>query len=125
MPILGGMWGFANFRDRVTGFKILGLIKNKAIAKHYNFNGKSQKGNDQDFLAHFVWPLIKMNSTIHASFFCQHFGNIASPFPTQRPKYFCFVPCSYCCDEKFSHNKWANVCPKECRPKDHHNWIYC
>lgn len=47
--------------------------------------------------------------------------------PTKRPVYNCFVGCSQCCDqiEDGDNFKYNKVCPKDCRPKEHQDWIYC
>ena len=119
------MWSYANFRDRLLGMQVFKLIKDKKIALRYNSNGKSNKGNDQDFLGAYVWPIAKKNATIHDSFFCKSFDSQASPFPTKREKFFCFVPCAHCCDERLFNKVWTDVCPEACRPKEHLDWIYC
>jgi hypothetical protein len=119
------MWSHANYRDRSTAMKVYDYIKDEKISILYNRNGNSPKGSDQDFLATYVWPIAKMNATMHDSFFCDSFGAQASPFPTQRLKYFCFVPCSYCCSESLHNKIWTDVCPPKCRPKEHQDWIYC
>ena len=119
------MWGYANYRDRLLGTKVFNLIIDKKISERYNLNGKSKKGSDQDFLSSYVWPIAKKNATIHASFFCNKYGAKSIPFPTQRPKYYCFVPCAYCCNEKLNNKTWTDECGRECRSDEHKDWLYC
>ena len=97
--MLGGMWGFQNFRDRNMAKKLIDLIKNRDIAKNFNPDGTSQKGRDQDFLQSYVWNFANVNSMTHASFHCKSFGgsNI-QPFTVERKKNYCFATCSLCCD---------------------------
>ena len=116
------MWGFANYRKRDLGNKLIEFLKNKTIANDFNKNGKSDKGKDQDFLHAYFWPSAKLDALIHDSYICQKYGGI--PFPTKRPNNYCFVPCAYCCDPKYNAS-WGYECPKECRPKDHQDWIFC
>jgi hypothetical protein len=54
------------------------------------------------------------------------FEHQTEPFPTQRPSANvtnCFVGCARpCCGTgKITFGQ----CPKECRPKDHPEWLYC
>ena len=125
--MLGGMWGFQNFRNRELANKIVDLIKNREIAKSYNPGGNSRKGRDQDFLQGHVWSHASSNSMTHASFHCKSFGgsNIQA-FTVQRPQTYCFATCSLCCDPIYNQSWPLNWhCPNECRPKDHPDWKYC
>jgi hypothetical protein len=126
--MLGGMWGYQNFRNRETANKIMGLIKDHEIAKIFNPTGKSEKGRDQDFLQEKVWNNFAVyNSMTHASYYCNKFGgsNIQA-FTIQRPKTYCFATCSLCCDLIYN-SSWPLdwTCPIECRPKNHSDWDYC
>ena len=44
--MLGGMWGYQNFRNRDVADKILKLIKNRDIARNFNPGGSSRPGGD-------------------------------------------------------------------------------
>ena len=123
MPIVGGMWGYANERNRDQANTLFDLITNKEIAINYNKYGNSSKGLDQEFLSTHVWPHVPNNSIIHDSYFCKTLRG--TPFPTQRSKIFCFASCSFCCDEKIFNVTWKDICPEDCRPKTHKDWIYC
>ena len=123
VPILGGMWGYANYRNREVGKGLMSFLKNKEIAYKYNKDHKNQKGKDQDFLSDYFWPTVKINAVIQDSYLCHTLGG--SPFPTERPKNYCFVPCAYCCDDKYKQKWEYEGCPKECRPINHQNWTYC
>lgn len=49
------------------------------------------------------------------------------PWPSKRPDYDCFAGCGECCDQvDLNHRKnYTKVCPEQCRPHDHKDWIYC
>ena len=125
MPILGGMWGFKNSFNRQLANMLFTRITSKNIASVYNGDGKHQKQRDQDFLAQHIWPIAKFNATVHASFFCDSFGAIAEPFPTQRPKLFCYVSCINCCEETLVKANFTWTCPKKCRPALYKDWLNC
>jgi hypothetical protein len=93
----------------------------KNIASKYNPGFKNTKGFDQFFLTDQVWPITKTNATIHDSYTCKSF--IGSPFPTKRIGA-CFVGriADLGCE---LNNSSYMICPQNCRPKDHQEWIYC
>ena len=127
----------------------LKVLTNKQVARYYNRNGQSPKQHDQWLLTRYFAPYIYDNSTTHDSYLCYWLGGEPCKSflfelcywkynfnfkiyhfkkgPTQRPIYNCFVGCSECCEqiEDGDNFKYNKVCPKECRPKDHKDWIYC
>jgi hypothetical protein len=121
VPMLGGMWGFRPSLNPKMSRLIYEKIHNQTLIKRYGGRG------DQTFLAREVWPQAKSNVIVHDSFLCKNgFGQKPEPFPTQRSsanETNCFVGCVRpCC----GHGKMPfRQCPKECRPKDHPEWIYC
>jgi hypothetical protein len=121
VPMLGGMWGFRPSLNADISRILHNKIHNQELIKQYG--GR----NDQTFLASHVWPLAKPSVLAHDSFLCKNgFGHTSEPFPTQRPsanETNCFIGCVRpCCGD----GKMPFVeCPKECRPKDHPEWIYC
>ena len=122
---MGGYWGFANVRDRKLASYLFKVLTNEYIAYFYNQDLRSPKGHDQFLLTKFFSPYSLKNSTTHDSFSCQRING--DPWPTKRPKYNCFVGCSTCCDripdsENFVYKE---ICPVECRPKDHQDWVHC
>lgn len=123
--MLGGMWGYANYRNRKLGRDLFGLIINRQIASQFGSAGNSQKGRDQDFLGAHIWPHAQSNAIVHASFHCKSFGDNALPFPTQRPEGNCYATCSFCCDFKKYNENWPFDCPMECRPTNHQDWQFC
>ena len=123
MQILGGLWGFANKRDRIFSNILFSWMTKKDIAEAYNPKRTNKKGYDQYFLKNYFYKYALKNGTIHDSFYCQDLGG--SAFPTQRPKEMCFIGCSDCCSSNFTKKVWIDVCPKECRPHEHKDWIYC
>ena len=120
VPMLGGMWGFRPSLSPDISRRIYNKIHDKTLVKRYG--GRA----DQGFLAHHVWPLARRSIIVHDSFLCRHgFGHPTQPFPTQRPSVNetnCFIGCVRpCCGGRRPFGE----CPKECRPKDHPEWIYC
>ena len=70
----------------------------------------------------FVYPWAKYNALEHDSYSCGNFTN-SHPFPTQRlmvPNN--FVGGVYKFTQKFALKL---VCPMECRPWNHQDWVYC
>ena len=148
VPILGGLWGYANIKNRKLGHKMLNIITNKHISNRYLENGMSKKGwgemlyfekrinflflfyffIDQDFLHDFIYKYAKKNATIHDSYTCKEFED-SEPFPTQRHKSFCYVSCHHCCDSIYTKDVNKNVAmqefPLECRPKLNLDWKFC
>jgi hypothetical protein len=119
--MLGGMWGFRPSLNPNISRRIHNIIHNRELVARYGGIA------DQAFLTSYVWPLAKSSAIVHDSFLCRNgYGHHSEPFPTQRPsanKTNCFVGCVRpCCS---SEKMPFEVCPKECRPKDHPEWIYC
>ncbi len=110
------MWGYKNSMNRETALMIFNKIKDHASSYY------AAKYTDQFFLRDKVWPIAKQNATIHDSFHCKQYGG--ESFPKQRMEKYCFAACDGVCCEDSTH-KWPYVCPIECRPKDHKDWIYC
>ena len=82
--ILGGMWGFYNDRDRISGKEIFKKMIDKTIASQYHKSGaETKRGPDQFFLSDHVYPIVKSRSIIHDSYYCMHYANSTS-FPTER-----------------------------------------
>jgi hypothetical protein len=121
VPMLGGMWGFRPSLNPNISHIVHNKIHNRELVKRYT--GRA----DQGFLASHVWPLAKSSIIVHDSFLCKHgFGHKTEAFPTQRRsanETNCFVGCGRpCCGRgKMPFGQ----CPKECRPKNHPEWVYC
>ena len=119
--MLGGLWGFRPVLNRSLSRVILDKIHNRALIERYV--GRA----DQSFLADHVWPEARSSLLVHDSFHCvDGFGHRTEPFPTQRSsanKTECFVGCTRpCC----GYGKMLfKPCPKQCRPKNHPEWLYC
>lgn len=112
---LAGMWDFNNFKNRTFADQLFMIFVNKSISTEF---GETKRA-DQVFLARVVYPLVKSNSTIHDSFCCKRF-NDSIPFPTKRKDLF-FIG-------SVGINKLVppyDICPKECRPKLHQDWLNC
>ena len=112
---LAGMWDFNNFKNRTFADQLFMIFVNKSISTEF---GETKRA-DQVFLARVVYPLVKSNSTIHDSFCCKRF-NDSILFPTKRKDLF-FIG-------SVGINKLVppyDICPKECRPKLHQDWLNC
>ena len=125
-PMLGGAWSFANKRNRELGNEIFSKLTNPSIIRAYNNRLYLE---DQYFLVHHVWPIAKLNSTIHDSYFCEEFGG--KPFPNRRENMDCFVSCSNCCLTRqqnmsrtlISEKSVGKYCPSACRKNN--EWTFC
>lgn len=113
------MWSFKVDKARDIGKRIYKKIVDRSISSKFNPNRNSRKGYDQLFLSHHVYNEIKDNSTIHDSYLCLKYPK-SKPWPTKR-KGDCFVGRVGQCNESATFK----VCPNECRPKDHIDWINC
>jgi hypothetical protein len=90
-------------------------IKEPAVAANYHKLGeKYVKGNDQDFLGHHVYPIMRDNAMVHDAYLCQQFGG--RPFPTKRDG-----DCYICNAGPYdsTNGDFQHICPMQCRPKDH------
>lgn len=117
--ILGGLWGFANVKNRDLASHLYNKITRAFIANKFNKKQKNPKGFDQFLLSNIFWKYARKNGTIHDSYTCKVFGG--KPFPSQRLKNFTFLGDPYC--EIKATGQY--LCPTECRPIDHQDWVYC
>jgi hypothetical protein len=122
MELLKGMWGFRNAQDRPLAKKIFDLVVHKELAKRYNNKSASPKYNDQAFLAHHVFGLVKNKAVVHDSYLCERFAG-SSAWPTKRVAN-CFVGMQQACNVTANVSNFF-VCPKKCRPVDHKDWTFC
>lgn len=117
---MGGMWGFYSKRNRDLADELFKLILSLKLSRKYNRKLKNLKGFDQFFLRDQIYSKIKEHSIIHDSYHCEKFKD-SKPFPTKRQGD-CFVGGINC-------NRSATAvilnCPKECRPKNHQDWLTC
>ena len=121
LRMLGGMWGIQPALNRSLAHSILLKIHDRQLITNY------RGAADQTFLADYLWSYTKFQALVHDSFHClRNYGPKPEPFPTQRPsanETNCFVGCVRSCCGKGKMP--FGECPKECRPKDHPEWIYC
>ncbi len=61
------MWGFRGLMNRKMADMMFVKMIDRDLSIKYN-KIKNIKGHDQYFLGHHVYPLVKMNSTIHEIF---------------------------------------------------------
>jgi hypothetical protein len=123
IPIVGGYWGLANSRNRPLADYLFKILTNKLIAGYYNPGDRNLKGYDQFLLKMFFARYSLRNSTTHDSYSCSYLGG--QPWPSKRPSGYCFVGCTWCCDQPEAESKANFICPKSCRPKEHQDWIFC
>jgi len=123
VSILGGLWCFRNSKNRMKAEFILNKLLRNAEKRDPQIK-EAQKGNDQDVLDRFMWPVVKKDTIQHDSFLCKTFpGSI--PFPSQR-KDGIFIGCKRNVNVNIPCER-SNMteCPKECRPIDHQDWRSC
>lgn len=111
IPIMGGMWCFRPSASDSMGKDFLEKILSESGEK-----GLSTR-DDQTLINKIIWPNIKSRTLQHDAYFCKTYKD-AKPFPTERREY--YVGCVRDC---WVYKK--EVCPVECRPPKHQDWIYC
>ena len=84
-----------------------------------------RKQIDQKALKKVIWPLAKNASVIHDSYTCKNErlkGSDVRPFPTRR----LYGKFNFVGSNGGSISLGTDgPCPKECRPKDHKEWLVC
>lgn len=121
IPILGGLWTAAQYRNRLLFYRLFSVLLDRIKVQRYTLS------NDQTFLSEIVWPKVKDQTLAFDSFTCgdfKHYGT-QRPFPTQRPSVDCHLGCVRPCCQNSSRVILPKQCPKECRPVNHFDWIYC
>lgn len=81
-------------------------------------------GYDQLCLGRYVWLWGRHVAMSHDSYLCLSFPH-TSPFPTKRGQGVGNHVGSVINLNGTIQEGPGSVCPKECRPKDHQDWIYC
>ena len=114
IEILGGMWCYRTKKNLIRATQNLELMLKNA-GKRTN-SSEAKKGDDQFMLQRYLWPNMKTDSIQHDSYLCKSYpGSI--PYPSQRLT-----------NRDVIGGMGGNVvpeCPKDCRPKDHADWLYC
>ena len=111
IPIMGGMWCFRPSASGTLGASLLDKILSESDKPNLSTRA------DQLLIERFIWPQLQSRTLQHDSYFC-HLYEDAKPFPTQRREY--YVGCVRDC---WVYKK--EVCPVQCRPADHQDWLYC
>ena len=114
IEILGGMWCYRTTKDLIRATQYLELMLKNAGKR--SSKSEAKKGDDQFMLQRYLWPNVKNDVIQHDSYLCKSFpGSI--PYPSQRLSV----------NEVVGGTEGNAVpeCPKECRPKDHLDWLYC
>ena len=125
--MMGGLWGFALKFNRPVARKIFNALTNPTIARAYNPDNGDHRGHDQTFLRDFVWPFARANSVSHDAYWCTTFAG-SKPFPSKRSNPRCFTGISIPCDEsqELGGREFKDaICPIQCRPQAHIDWLYC
>ncbi|XP_047122301.1 uncharacterized protein LOC124805841 isoform X2 [Hydra vulgaris] len=118
IPILGGMWCYRNELNRGLGIKIATICTEKCMDRDPIKQLEAKKGDDQDVLTLYVWPLVSQNALVHNSFLCES-DSKSQPFPTKRD-----ITGEYVGQIRGAIGIIVK-CPISCRPKEHQNWKYC
>ena len=121
VEILGGTWG-------VKLTPVVRVELNQSFQRMFQSNilysNQDNRGPDQDLLKEYIWPLAKDFAMVHDSYHCKKYNNTI-PYPTQRKDSICnFVACIPELKSRITFTK-SNICPMECRPKNHIDWKYC
>ena len=72
------------------------------------------------FFFRYVWPWAKRVSIGHDSYTC-HSYPYTKGFPTQRKN----EPNNFVASVVSENHTLWEICPEECRPKDHKDWTHC
>ncbi|CAF0726673.1 unnamed protein product [Brachionus calyciflorus] len=127
-PILGGLWSLKSSLNRTLSKTIIQKLTNKNLIRPYNNKIYLE---DQYFLTHHIWPIVKDKGFIHDSYYCEDFGSesFTKGFPSRRIDLGCFVSCIDCCKTNhtsgqiLNHKSVGKKCPKKFRFKK--EWEYC
>lgn len=116
-PVLGCGWGckmtdMVRLKWKTTWKK--GFADKIVWANRYDW------GPDQRFLSKYVWPWAKKVSIGHDSYTCRSYP-YTKGFPTQRKN----EPNNFVASVVSENHTLWEVCPEECRPKNHLDWIHC
>ncbi|KAK4320223.1 hypothetical protein Pmani_008914 [Petrolisthes manimaculis] len=124
--------GLGDIRWSVASVWRMGVVGDPLVGRYLNRDADSpilQREVDavDDWLRSgklLLWPLMKKSLVSHDSYLCSDYPSIR-PFPTRRQN-FTFV------GMRTYRGKYVNdqipedkPCPVRCRPKEHHDWIYC
>ena len=80
--IMGGMWCFRNEIDRPLAKSLLIKILSKTQKRVPGIQ-EAKKGNDQDVLDSYIWPIVIKQTMVHDAYHCKWTPG-GRPFPTQR-----------------------------------------
>lgn len=116
-PILGGLWGIKLNKERLWMKNLSYYLLSPDVLQCY------KDTHDQTFLEDYIWPhanMFKQTTLEYDSFLCEKFQN-SLPFPTKKHSPIHFVGCRRpnCTGDEHP------PCPKQCRPINHSDWIWC
>lgn len=115
--IMGGLWCFKSSKNRLLAKEIWNFIFRKSEFR--TKEKEAPKGNDQNVLNSYIWPLVEDDVLQHDSYNCKIYqGSV--PFPTKRDSAHHYVGCVRPCNDIIS-----KICPRDCRPEKHLDWIFC
>jgi hypothetical protein len=120
IPILGGLWTSALYRNRLLFLRLFSILLDKNKVKRYSLM------HDQTLLTELVWPKVKDQTLAFDSYTCEQFHDGHQyPFPVQRSSRECHLGCIRPCCLNSSKIILTKPCPEKCRPKNHPDWLYC
>ena len=114
--VLGGMWCYRTANSITKGARVLDLILKNAAKR--SSTSEARKGDDQFMLSRYLWPELSNDVIQHDSYLCRRYGG-SIPFPSQRSAINEIIGLTN------RSGIEARICPTECRPKDHQDWLYC
>lgn len=117
-PIMGGLFGLKLSSNRT---KYQNIFNNSLQDKEHSLGARKERNHDQVLLEKHFWPVVRNEALIHDSYTCQKYWN-AHAFPTKRLQNMTnnFVGAVIA-----KHQKVPRTCPRQCRPINHADWLYC
>ncbi|XP_045585469.2 uncharacterized protein [Procambarus clarkii] len=112
VPMLAGMWGGCNSWHQEAAR----AVRTRALCQGLG------PFDDQEILKLYLWPVARLNATVHDSYTCKRFGK-SLPFPSERVNFTFVGQRSY--RNRYRRERTYIACPINCRPKKHKNWFYC
>lgn len=110
--MLAGMWGGCNTWKTAEARTV----------RDYALRRATSTLQDQNILETQLWPLASLNVTVHDAYTCMRFGR-SLPFPSQRVKFTFVGQRSY--RSMYLRERTHAICPHQCRPENHKDWLYC
>ena len=119
IQILAGLWCYPSTNSLIKASRNLEvMLKN---AERRSSTSEVTKEDDQNILQKYLWPELKNDVIQHDSYLCKYYpGSI--PYSSKVLAINEIIGCS---EQHIQFCRAAKICPKDCRPRDHLDWLYC